>query len=51
MTRRTFGSALGVLATPLVADAQQVGTVPTAGVLLASSTPGARFGIAWKGAE
>jgi hypothetical protein len=49
MKRRTFvsGSGLGIPAAPLVVDAQQSGTV---GVLLASSAPGAGFGIAWKGA-
>jgi hypothetical protein len=38
MTRRTFvsRSALGILAAPLVAEAQQAGTMPTAGVLIAS---------------
>jgi len=43
--------ALGILAAPLVGDAQQSGTVSTVGVLLANSAPGAGFGIAWKGAE
>jgi len=53
MKRRTFvsGAALGILAAPLVADAQQSGTVSTVGVLVARSAPGAEFGIAWQGAD
>jgi len=53
MKRGTFvsGSALGIPAVPLVVDAQHSGTMSTGGVPLASSAPGAGFGIAWKGAE
>jgi phospholipid transport system substrate-binding protein len=47
--RRTFisGITFGLLAAPLAAEAPPSGTMSTVGVLVASSAPRARFGIAW----